>query len=86
VDVSGERAEPGRRETGAIEVLLDTFDIMQRVILEEKGRADKVGIYCKPTLKGLKTFEFFKFDEAMAGMAEDLDLFDQELRRARLIS
>lgn len=81
IDVSGEKENQGGAMPSPIEVLLGTFQIMQKVIIEQKEKNRHVKIYCKPRLKGIRAFEFYKFQEVLDTLPDDIAWFRAELKK-----
>jgi len=86
IDVSGEKEIKANAVPNPVDVLLGTFQIMQKVILEQKEKDRHVKIYCKPRLKGIRAFEFYKFQEVFATLPEDIAWFRAELKKHGLCS
>jgi predicted acylesterase/phospholipase RssA len=60
VDVSGEKDIKAGAIPGPVDVLLGTFQIMQKVIIAQKEKDRLVKIYCKPRLQGIRAFEILQ--------------------------
>jgi NTE family protein len=81
VDVSGEKDIKANAVPSPVEVLLGTFQIMQKVITDQKEKGRHVMIYCKPRLNGIRAFEFYKYQEVFATLPDDIAWFRAELKK-----
>jgi NTE family protein len=81
VDVSGEKDIKAGAIPGPVDVLLGTFQIMQKVIIAQKEKDRLVKIYCKPRLQGIRAFEFYKFQEVFDTLPDDIAWFRAELKK-----
>jgi NTE family protein len=86
IDVSGEREVDEENPPGAIDVLLGTFQIMQRIIIEQREPQRHVKIYCKPRIRGIRALELHRFREVLEMVAEDAEKFKQQLQQQGLIA
>ena len=78
IDVAGSRSVGRSRIPGFFDAVFNSFQIMQRSILDEKLRRLPPDILVRPDIADVRVFEFFKAREvyAQAGAAKD------ELKRA----
>jgi NTE family protein len=84
IDVSGERATespPGANKANPnrIEVLLRTYDIMGKIITEERLRDRKNAIYLQPALKSFRVGDFLKARDILASVGQDAESFRRKL-------
>ncbi|OGP55831.1 MAG: hypothetical protein A2Y65_01910 [Deltaproteobacteria bacterium RBG_13_52_11] len=80
IDVSGAKAPLGQDHMPSfIESIMSTFQIMQASIVENKMRISRPDIYIKPDLKNIRVLEFYRYDEIMGGVKDDVEQFKQEI-------
>jgi NTE family protein len=89
IDVSGEQEceMPGKdlpsgvpkNNPGRIEVLLRTYDIMGKIITEERLHDRRGAIYLHPQLKGFRVSDFLKASEILASVSQDAESFRRRL-------
>ena len=66
---------------GMFESIMSTFQIMQTSIVESKKDFSKPDIYIKPVLKNIRVLEFYRYDEIMEGVKDDVERFKAELKK-----
>lgn len=76
IDVSGEKTPPQDKNfPGTIGTLLNTFQVMQSAIVQEKVKRFCPEIYIKPKLENFRVLEFNKFDDILNSVSEDVSCF-----------
>lgn len=80
IDVSGKR-KPGPRfpAPGIIENLLNTFQILEGAILQEKLRHTHVDLYVKPSVSDVRIPDFHRIEGVLSAVKPDIDAFRQRL-------
>jgi len=86
IDVSGEREADEDNPPGVIDVLLGTFQIMQRIIIEQREPQRYVKMYCKPMIRGIRALELHRFKEVLEMVAGDAARFKQDLLEQGLVA
>jgi NTE family protein len=84
IDVSGEisRAEDSRVEAklpGFVETLIHVFSIMGNVIMEQRAKDERIAMYQRPRLCGVRTGDFLKSGEILDSVRDDAESFRLKL-------
>ena len=82
VDVSGEASRSESRAPGPVETLIHVFSIMGKVIMEERARDERIALYRRPALRGIRTGDFLRSEEIIDSVREDAEDFRRELIEA----
>jgi NTE family protein len=83
IDVSGEKTyAPHDPVPNMVESIMSTFQIMQASIVEAKKRLSPPSIYVKPALTNIRTLDFYRYKEILAGVREEVQAFKETLRKA----
>lgn len=83
VDVSGEADPAEAKAPGPIEVLLGSFSIMGKVIMEQRAKDERIALYHRPPLRGFKTADFLKAEEILESVRGEAEAFRRELVDAK---
>ncbi len=83
VDVSGEASHAEAKAPGPVETIIHVFSIMGKVIMEERAKDERIALYRRPSLRGIKTGDFLKSEEIIDSVREDAEEFRRELIAAR---
>ncbi len=62
------------------ESVMNSFYIMQTVVLENKLQISRPDVFIRPALKGIQILDFHKDSEIMESVKEDVEAFKSELR------
>ncbi len=82
IDVSGEKTYTADDPVpNMVESILSTFQIMQASIVEAKKRFSPPSIYVKPALTNIRTLDFYRYREILAGVQEEVQWFKDALRK-----
>jgi NTE family protein len=81
VDVSGARSAGRGRAPGFLDLVFNTFQIMQRAIVDEKMKRIPPDILIRPDIRDVRVFEFFKSDAIAAQSAPAKEQLKRELER-----
>jgi len=81
IDVSGDRGgeEALSEKPNRLDILLGTYDIMGKIITEERLRDRRDAIYLHPALTGFHVGDFLKARDIMASVGEDALAFRRKL-------
>jgi NTE family protein len=80
IDVSGEKTNaPEDPVPNMLESLLSTFQIMQASIVEAKKRISPPDIYVKPALTNIRVLDFYRYQEILAGVQDEVQGFKETL-------
>ncbi len=63
VDVLGQRSSTVRKLPSLSEAVFNTFQIMQKSIIQEKLHTSRPDIYIEPNISGIKVLEFYRANE-----------------------
>jgi NTE family protein len=81
IDVSGEKTyTPEDPVPNMLESLLSTFQIMQAAIVEAKKRIAPPDIYVKPALTNIRVLDFYRYQEILAGVQDEVQGFKETLK------
>ena len=80
VDVSSARGRGSKEIPGAVESVLEAFNIMQTAALAEKMKYSKPDIYLRPDIQGVRIFDFGKLDEVYRQAAPAAEKLRQQLK------
>jgi len=83
IDVSGEPSRSDDKLPGPVETLFHTFSIMGKVIMEERGKDERISLYLRPALRGVRTGDFLKAEEILDSVRDDAEDFRRRLVAAR---
>jgi NTE family protein len=86
IDVSGEKELHEKTMPMSVEILLSTFQMMHHIIIKQHEPAKHVDIYCKPSLNGYKSLEFYKSKEIIESAQGDAKRFKKELLQSKIFS
>lgn len=82
IDVSGEKTRRGNDSVpDMLESILSTFQIMQASIVESKKRISRPDIYIKPLLKDIRVLDFYRYEEIIKDVRNDVEIFKYKLER-----
>ena len=82
IDVSGQKTPPEHDPVpNVFENLMTTYTIMQSAIVRGKLAFSPPDIYVKPKLTNVRALDFHRCDEIIEGVADDVELFKQELEK-----
>ena len=80
IDVSGEKVPPPEDlMPGMFESIMSTFQIMQTSIVESKKDVSQPDLSIKSVLKNIRVLEFYRYDEIMEGVKDEVERFKAEL-------
>jgi len=82
IDASGEKTPPHEQSLpNMLESIVSNIQIMEASIIKNMMKIIKPDIYVKPELRGIRVLDFYKFDEIIGGMEEDIENFKFEVRK-----
>jgi NTE family protein len=81
IDVSGARTAGRGRRPGFFDLVFNSFQIMQRAILDEKMKRVPPDILIRPDIRDVRVFEFFKAPDIAAQSAPEKERLKRELDR-----
>ncbi len=81
VDVSGARTAGRSRVPGFLDLVFNSFQIMQRAIVDEKMKRIPPDILIRPDIRDVRVFEFFKSRTIVAQSAPAKEQLKRELER-----
>ena len=82
IDVSGEKTQAAKDPVpNMVESILSTFQIMQASIVEAKKALSPPDVYIKPALTNIRTLDFYRYKEILAGVADEVRQFQETLQR-----
>ncbi len=81
IDVSGGRTAGRTRAPGFFDLVFNSFQIMQRAIVEEKMKRIPPDILIRPEIRDVRVFEFFKSRDIAAQSAPAKEQLKRELER-----
>ena len=81
VDVSGARTAGPARAPGFFDLVFNSFQIMQRAIVDEKMKRIPPDILIRPDIRDVRVFEFFKSHAIAAQSAPAKEQLKRELAR-----
>ncbi len=81
VDVSGARTAGRLRTPGFFDLVFNSFQIMQRAIVEEKMKRIPPDILVRPDIRDVRVFEFFKSRDIAAQSAPAKEQLKRDLER-----
>jgi len=79
IDASGDEVILRKKPPHALQMLHDTFIIMQKEIIRHREINHPIDIYCKPNLSGFRILEFHKAEEIIISVKNDVEQFRKEL-------
>ena len=83
---SGSTRDPAieDRDPGRLEILMGSFGIMGKVIMEQRAEDERIAIYLRPALAGFKSMDFLKAKEILDSVREDALALMAELVRRKV--
>jgi NTE family protein len=82
IDVSGVKEQPENDPVpNMVENILSTFQIMQASIVDAKKKTAPPDIYVRPQLKNIRVLDFYRYNEILAGVEEEVNGFKEELKK-----
>ena len=69
----------GRKIPSDAEIMFSTFQIAETALVEEKMKSAQVDIYLKPKLRNIRVLEFYKQEEIMASVSDDVVVLRRNL-------
>jgi len=80
IDVSGTMVPPKRHlRPSVFDAVMNTFHIMESIVVNEHLEANKPEIYVKPKLENIQILDFHKAKSIMKSVHKDVDNFKREI-------
>ena len=80
IDVTGEKTPTKKRKRPTLfENIINTFQIMESSIVENKMKSCKPHLYIKPALRNIELLDFHKHEEILQSVDEDVEKFEKKI-------